>query len=174
MLEEAPARRMVAGVQMTTTGETAEAAEPLTCTADLPRSRISPYCARCLTRAALRAWRIRPEAIETAELLISELVTNAVKGSGAGPRDGRVVLSLRYSGGELTAGVSDPARVPPAVQDPGTEAEGGRGLMLVQALSKEWGYYLLPADGKVVYFVLAAEPVREPVRDPGAAARRAA
>ena len=36
------------------------------------------------------------------------------------------------------------------------EAEGGRGLMLVQALSKEWDYYLPRTGGKVVYCVLVS------------------
>lgn len=155
-----PARRMVADVVMTISEETASADEPLSFAAELPRSPLSPYLARCLTRAALRLWRVRPETLETAELLISELVTNAVKGSRPDPpgnEDGSVVLSLRYHRAELTAGVSDSDRGLPTVRAPGTQAEHGRGMLLIQALSKEWGYYLLPPDGKVVYFVLAAD-----------------
>ena len=100
-------------------------------------------------------WRIGQDTVETATLLISELVTNAVKGSGTNSPTGRIVVSLRYADGELTASVTDPALGPPIMREPDSEAESGRGLMLVQALSQEWGYHLLPAEGKVVYFVLA-------------------
>lgn len=36
----------------------------------------------------------------------------------------------------------------------GHDAESGRGLMLVSALSKEWSYFCLPGGGKVVYCYL--------------------
>jgi hypothetical protein len=38
--------------------------------------------------------------------------------------------------------------------DASTDDESGRGLMLVQALSKEWGYFFSPSGGKVTYCVL--------------------
>ncbi len=44
--------------------------------------------------------------------------------------------------------VSDPDPHPPVFAEAGGESEGGRGLMLVQALSKEWDYYLPPPAGK--------------------------
>ena len=37
---------------------------------------------------------------------------------------------------------------------PMTDAENGRGLMLVDALSKEWSYFFPPGGGKVVYCFL--------------------
>jgi hypothetical protein len=52
--------------------------------------------------------------------------------------------------------VSDPDPSPPIMAEVDSEAEGGRGLMLVQALSKEWDYYLPRTGGKVVYCVLAS------------------
>jgi anti-sigma regulatory factor (Ser/Thr protein kinase) len=112
----------------------------------------------------LRAWRIWTETIETAELLVSELVTNAVKfagsvpeSSGAGYRNARrITLVLRHQAGQLIIEVSDPDPTPPVMAEGGSEAEGGRGLMLVQALSKEWNFYLPSTGGKVVYCVLAS------------------
>jgi anti-sigma regulatory factor (Ser/Thr protein kinase) len=114
----------------------------------------APFWARRQTRAALRSWRIWAETIETAELLVSELVTNAVKFTGPEPAQPghaelegleRISLILRYLAGQLIIEVSDPDPDPPVLARAGEDAEGGRGLMLVQALSKEWNYYLPPA-----------------------------
>lgn len=41
--------------------------------------------------------------------------------------------------------------------DASTYADSGRGLMIVQALAKEWGCSRLPACGKTVYAVVQAE-----------------
>ncbi len=42
------------------------------------------------------------------------------------------------------------------ITDAETDAESGRGLMLVQALSKEWSYFFPPSGGKTVYCVISA------------------
>jgi anti-sigma regulatory factor (Ser/Thr protein kinase) len=124
----------------------------------------APLLARRQTRLVLRSWRIGPDVISTAELLVSELVTNAVKfadAPGVEPGASYVIdprgtfLTLRYLADQITIEVSDPNSCPPAAAEADEEAESGRGLMLVQALSKEWGYYLPPAGGKIVYCVLA-------------------
>lgn len=143
---------------MTISGDTSQADEPLILAAELPRSPHSPSAARRLTRSALGLWRVRPDVLDTAELLISELVSNAVKCSQAGPEEkaGTIALTLRLHRAELTAWVSDPETGPPIVREARADAENGRGMLLVQALSKERGYYPRPPDGKVVYFVLAA------------------
>jgi hypothetical protein len=57
----------------------------------------------------------------------------------------RISLILRYLAGRLIIEVSDPDPKPPVFAEADDDAEGGRGLMLVQALSKEWSYYLPPA-----------------------------
>lgn len=132
---------------------------------DLVTLPSAPFWARRQTRAVLRSWRIWPEIIDTAELLVSELVTNSVKFTGPKPaRPGLaelegvkcISLILRYLAGQLIIEVSDPDPRPPVIAEADDDAEGGRGLMLVQALSKEWDYYLPPSGGKVVYCVLAA------------------
>jgi len=120
----------------------------------------APFWARRQTRAALRSWQFWPETIDTAELLVSELVTNAVRyASPETPHHAgkiaQISLTLRHIGDRLIIEVSDPDPRPPMLAEPELEAEGGRGLMLVRALSKEWNYYLPPSGGKVVYCVLA-------------------
>jgi anti-sigma regulatory factor (Ser/Thr protein kinase) len=121
------------------------------------------FWARRQTRAALRSWRIWPETIDTAELLVSELVTNAVKFTGSDPElltcpdladVKRISLTLRHLADQLIIEVSDPDPRPPIFAEAGDDVESGRGLMLVQALSKEWNFYLPPSGGKVVYCVL--------------------
>jgi anti-sigma regulatory factor (Ser/Thr protein kinase) len=123
----------------------------------------APFWARCHTRRVLHAWHISEAIIETAELLVSELVTNAAKFSGSAwfrPRYSelmqveRISYTLRYSPGRLVIEVGDFDQNPPVLTDADEGAENGRGLMLVQALSEEWSYYLTPPNGKVVYCVI--------------------
>ena len=126
----------------------------------------APFWARRQTRAALRSWHIGAEIIDTAELLVSELVTNSVKFTGRDTaqisylelREVNIIsLTLRNLADRLIIEVYDPDPRPPILTEPDSEAEGGRGLMLVQMLSKEWSYYQPPSGGKVVYFILASQ-----------------
>jgi hypothetical protein len=55
--------------------------------------------------------------------------------------------------------VHDTSRSLPAVTEVPADAETGRGLLLVETLSEEWGFYRTPA-GKAVYFTLAFEPAK--------------
>ena len=129
----------------------------------------APFWARRQTRTVLRGWQVHPGVAETAELLVSELVTNAAKFSGrptarlsyselAGVRC--ISLTLRYLPDRLIIEVSDPDPEPPVLADPVVDAEGGRGLLLVAALSKEWDYFLSPSGGKTVFCVIELPPSR--------------
>ena len=124
----------------------------------------SPFWARRYTCTFLDSCRgIGKGTTEAAELLVSELVTNAVRfasGPGRAPRDpGRadasvILLSLRHFSRSLLIEVFDTDRNPPVLSGPDEHAESGRGLVLVNALSKEWSYFFPPGGGKVVYCVL--------------------
>jgi anti-sigma regulatory factor (Ser/Thr protein kinase) len=125
----------------------------------------APFWARSQTRRVLRRWLLPIDTIETAELLASELVANAAKFSDPTwfrPRYSdlmqvaRISYSLRYSPGRLIIEVGDSDPNPPVLTDADLDAENGRGLMLVQAMSKEWSYYLTP-HGKIVYCVIEAQ-----------------
>jgi anti-sigma regulatory factor (Ser/Thr protein kinase) len=96
-------------------------------------------------------------------LLVSELVTNAVRFAGHPARTprhpahvdaGLITLSLRHFPGHLLIEVRDPGTSPPIRSRAGEHAENGRGLMLIDALAKEWSYFFPPGGGKVVYCVL--------------------
>jgi anti-sigma regulatory factor (Ser/Thr protein kinase) len=123
------------------------------------------FWARRYTEAALGAWQLQQEDIETAELCVSELVTNSIKFAGSPSADTAYSLAaevepmsvvLRHRSDTLIIEVCDPDPTPPVLTEFDLNAEGGRGLMLVRALSKEWNYYLPPSGGKVVYCVIIA------------------
>jgi anti-sigma regulatory factor (Ser/Thr protein kinase) len=115
-------------------------------TLDLPRDPRAPGIARATLRTVLAAHglaRLTP----TAELLVSELLTNAHRHTS-----GAYALRIRSAEpGRLRVAVwdSDP-RLPPGfggggalAAEPAADAEGGRGLQLVRACADAWGAYAL-------------------------------
>ena len=121
--------------------------------------------ARRRVRAAIRSWPV-PVEEDVALLLTSELVTNAVRHE-AGQA---VMLVINCSSGRLRVDVHDTSRSLPAVADVPADAETGRGLLLVETLSDEWGFYRTPA-GKAVYFTLVSQPGPARAGEPGRPAR---
>jgi len=123
---------------------------------------LTPFWARRHAQAVLGAWQIPSDTVEVAVLLVSELVTNAVAVVAVPAREppaastGTIVQTLRWQPGRIVVEVSDPDPRPPVREEVGPEAESGRGLMLVDVLSKEWSYYFPAAGGKTVYCVLSA------------------
>jgi len=110
--------------------------------------------ARRWVRDAIRSWQV-PVDLDAALLLTSELVTNAVRHE-AGQGAQAVVLAIVSSRGRLRVDVHDTSCSLPAVAEVSADAETGRGLLLVETLSDEWGFYRTPT-GKAVYFTLAFE-----------------
>jgi anti-sigma regulatory factor (Ser/Thr protein kinase) len=105
--------------------------------------------ARRQIRAAIFAWGVPVDA-SAAELLTSELVTNAITHE---PGE-TVTLVLTCGCSQLRVDVHDTSRSMPVAVNAPADAEAGRGLMLVASLSTEWGFYRTP-KGKAVYFTLA-------------------
>src|SRR5262249_50886361 len=103
----------------------------------------APYYARRVTDILLNSRGISGEPAETAMLLISELTTNAVTANLAagGSDDTPIWVSLRHFREGLLIEIGDSSPTPPAVVNAGEFSECGRGLMLVEALSREWGYF---------------------------------
>ncbi|MFH8607471.1 SpoIIE family protein phosphatase [Streptomyces sp. NPDC018029] len=89
--------------------------------------------AREMVRAQLRAWSLQPLS-DTAELLVSELVTNVVRHS----RSSRIDLRLVRSGA-LVCEVEDDDQTLPTLLSAGPGDEFGRGLRVVSSLAAEWG-----------------------------------
>ena len=111
--------------------------------------------ARLHARLVLREWGLSADMAEAAELVVSELVTNALEHGSAGiPATVRIWLSS--DGGGVAVRVWDASPRPPVRMDAGAEADSGRGLMIVTALSTDWGFSA--ADpGKVVWAVIDAK-----------------
>ncbi|AXK31381.1 GAF domain-containing protein [Streptomyces armeniacus] len=102
--------------------------------------------ARAEVRARLTAWALPHEAVETAELLVSELVTNAVRHAGGD----RVGLRLVRTAA-LQCEVTDEDHTLPVLRDTAGEDSPGRGLRVVARLAHEWGASRT-AGGKTVWF----------------------
>ena len=105
-------------------------------------------CARSLARRIVLEWA-RCDLVDTAELLVSELVTNAIQASAGLPRP-VVRLWLVAERDNIVIRVWDGSADMPTRRDAGPESEHGRGLMLVESLSKQWGACVKPT-GKVVW-----------------------
>jgi anti-sigma regulatory factor (Ser/Thr protein kinase) len=111
--------------------------------------------ARLHARLVLWEWGLSADKAEAAELIVSELVTNALEHGSAGiPATVRIWLSS--DGGSIAINVWDASPQPPVPKNAGADADSGRGLMIVAALSTDWGYSA--ADpGKVVWAVIDAK-----------------
>jgi signal transduction histidine kinase len=115
----------------------------------VPQGSGAARWARRLTRSFL-AGRTE-EAVADAELVVSELVTNATRVS-----EHRCRMSLRMdAGGELVVEVRDDGPGLPRVRPPSQTAESGRGLALVHALTQRWSVQPDPRGGKTVRAVFA-------------------
>ncbi|MFF0437036.1 ATP-binding protein [Streptomyces sp. NPDC004327] len=116
--------------------------------ARLPSRPESAAVARRLTEwVVLRHWRLSPQIAEHAVLLVSELVGNAVRHTGA-----RVfALRMLRRRGWIRIEVRDPSRGLPCLMPVSEMDTSGRGLFLVDKLSDRWGVDLAPR-GKTTWF----------------------
>ncbi len=90
---------------------------------------------------------------DVAVLLNRELVTNGVRHTTAET----VIIGIRYAHDRLRVDVHDTSRSLPVLMNPAADEEAGSGLMLVNDLAAEWGYYRTPM-GKAVFFALSSQP----------------
>lgn len=111
----------------------------------LPANLSSPGRARGIVTEALTAWNCR-EHLTEAMLVVDELVTNAVEHAGS---DVDLYLSVRD--GRLALAVGDSSTRPARLRESAVDDEGGRGLVLVDALADGWGTVPGPDHGKIVW-----------------------
>ncbi|MFJ7773218.1 ATP-binding protein [Streptomyces sp. NPDC097107] len=102
-----------------------------------------PRRLRRLVRASLTHWR-RPDLVETAELLLTELATNALR-HAHGPDIG---VRVQLQDDHLVIEVNDGSPLVPVPRCAGPDDENGRGLLLVEALAGAWG---VSADGTTTW-----------------------
>lgn len=124
--------------------------------------------ARDFTLATLRRWGTGYNSQDIA-VVVSELVTNAVRharpGPGATGPPGRIGLGLLHDGLWLLCAVADPGQATPVPRASAALAETGRGLQLICALSDQWGYTEPGEAGKIVWAIFTARhapPSRTP------------
>lgn len=110
----------------------------------------APGCARRYVRAILAESGLS-DLSDSAELIASELVTNACRASDGLTRGVPAVgLWLVRDRASIVVQVWDGSDSMPALQPAEPDHEGGRGLLIVDSLSSGWGAYRVLA-GKVVW-----------------------
>ena len=113
----------------------------------LKQELVSVRRARQLVTAQLVDWAV-PDLGDTAELLVSELVTNALRHTR-----GPLRLNLRLRDSDLLCEVEDIESTGPVRNIAGPDSEGGRGTELLDLLANAWGS-VRTATGKSVWFAL--------------------
>lgn len=117
----------------------------------------SVKAARDFTRVTLLDWGMT-ELTDVAELVVSELLTNALRhglrSARKPPGDYPIRLRLLAQAPFIMCMVTDPGSEIPVLHDFDPAAESGRGLTVVEACTVRWGWHLLDGDGKVVWALL--------------------
>ncbi|MFC1419371.1 ATP-binding protein [Streptacidiphilus cavernicola] len=124
-------------------------------------------CSRMFVRHTLKRWNL-PDQIDPAELIASELVTNAVKATGVtmpnpgwGDLEKVALINVRLAAHRdgVSIQVWDASLEPPVQPAAGAAAgaEGGRGLFIVRAVARQVGHFYPRGGGKVVWAELALD-----------------
>ncbi|MGP3922972.1 ATP-binding protein [Streptomyces sp. 8N616] len=131
----------------------------------LPAEDWAVHRARSFARAQLMAWRTGDDLAESARIIVTEFVTNAVRHSGAAD----VSVRLAHAPPEVWIEVFDGGRWRPAPGPsvpgpsvPGMDldadlAECGRGFPLVDALARRYGVHVTP-HGTCAWALLVTPP----------------
>ncbi|MFD1831017.1 ATP-binding protein [Streptomyces desertarenae] len=117
---------------------------------EVPAQRSSVCVARHLLAEWLRRWRCPSDVVDTAQLVVSEFVTNAVVHTASD----RILCCLQHGEHRLRIEVCDQGTGTRglAAHSAGVDATNGRGLQLVDALADAWGDVPGPGTrGRVVW-----------------------
>jgi anti-sigma regulatory factor (Ser/Thr protein kinase) len=118
-----------------------------------PSLAAARHCRRWIVPIA-RECGATPAAIAAVELLVSEVVVNAVK---YGAMRDTIEVTATCDRRLLVVGVRDHNPDPPVVLEVGPAAPGGRGMHLVQRMAHSWGVRPHGAAGKTVWFQVALD-----------------
>lgn len=118
------------------------------CYLRLANTAASVARARSATRSFLAESDRWFTEVDSAVLVVSELVSNAVQHAAA-PGDIELIMNVRH--GCLHVEVLDPDPHPPKKQVAGCYEDSGRGLHIVDSLSDRWGWEPLGGKGKRVW-----------------------
>jgi anti-sigma regulatory factor (Ser/Thr protein kinase) len=115
--------------------------------------------ARDVTRSTLAQWGLA-DLGDDAALVVSELVTNAVRYGGYHSRhidEHPITLMLLRVEPHVLLAVSDPSDEIPVPRQPDSISEHGRGLYIVETYSEGWGWDTLARGGKAVWALFRAD-----------------
>jgi anti-sigma regulatory factor (Ser/Thr protein kinase) len=117
--------------------------------------------ARATLRECLTAWQL-PHLQDDAELILDELVVNAVTASRQAAPEGEppapITVKIAVEHGELLLQAWDPDPTPPPPDyAPGPWDESGRGLLIIKALAHQWGTSPGTNGGKHVHATLSTD-----------------
>lgn len=126
--------------------------------------------ARLHTVDVLSRWGVPTDVVETTRLLVSELVTNAVRHPQEGLeevsayfsrytlRTFELTLEMFWDGVRIS--VRDHDSRPPVLKEVGVEPENGRGIFIVAMMSRNWGFHpAVGVPGKVAWAEVGLAPV---------------
>ncbi|MFD3531897.1 SpoIIE family protein phosphatase [Streptomyces sp. NPDC058664] len=128
-------------------------AEDATAAWEFPADPAAVQDARARVNARLEEWGLDGELLFTTELIVSELVTNAIRYAG-GPVGLRLIRDR-----VLVCEVSDPSNTQPRLRRALTTDEGGRGLFMIAQLTTRWGCRY-GARGKTIWTEQPLSPPR--------------
>jgi two-component sensor histidine kinase len=120
---------------------------------ELPPASGAPRHARNVVTDACLRWDL-PDAVGTAALIITELVSNVVDHAHT-----VMTIEVAHRDSHLYLAVHDGASTPPVPNDLAGDAGAlrGRGLMVVAAVATTWGYHQ-NNDGKTVWATVTLPP----------------
>jgi anti-sigma regulatory factor (Ser/Thr protein kinase) len=118
-------------------------------------------CGRLHARHVLWEWRLAHLA-QDAELLVSEMLSNAIKASRPPAGTGLVALRLLANHQQLLIEIWDHNPDGPPPRQAGPESESGRGLTVIEALSDRWGLTRVHPNLKVIWCELAISGQTQP------------
>lgn len=123
------------------------AGAPLTVSLQLPATLQSSALARRFVRAVLHEWQFSDDGAYTAQLVVTELASNAVRHATG---HDLLELTLVLDGDAVTVGLADGSAIPPVVADLTDDAESGRGMSIINRVAEERGHAARP-EGKSVW-----------------------
>ncbi|MDA0563212.1 ATP-binding protein [Streptomonospora sp. S1-112] len=115
---------------------------------------VAPAAAREIAARVLREWHMAA-LVPDVELVVSELVTNALRHGSPpgrpGVPDDPIRMGLLRRGGEFVCAVRDRGERMPIPREPDLRLENGRGLHLVACFCRAWGVLPVLPQGKYVW-----------------------